>query len=68
LFEAGTSSSHSTTNMVAAVMGRGDRLRLGEHVNAGGARPAHLLQTLLEINGYSGAFGEVAGNVSSVLL
>jgi hypothetical protein len=67
LFEAGTQSSHSTGNMCVAVLGRGDRLRLGEHVVASGSRPCHVLQTLMEINDVTEPFGEVPGTISEML-
>ncbi|NUO52846.1 MAG: DUF1552 domain-containing protein [Polyangiaceae bacterium] len=68
LFEAGTQSSHSTGNMCVAVLGRGDRLRLGEHIVASGSRPCHVLQTLMEINDVVAPFGEVPGTISDMLV
>ncbi|MEQ9318686.1 MAG: DUF1552 domain-containing protein [Polyangiaceae bacterium] len=68
LFEAGTTSSHSTTNMVAVVLGRPDALQVGSHVNASGARPAHVLQTLMSVTGVDQPFGEVPGTVAPMLV
>jgi len=67
LFEAGTTSSHSTKQMVVAVLGRGDVLRTGRSVAANGARPAQVLQTLMDITGVSSPFGEVPGTVPQML-